>query len=353
MTKLASALILAMFVAVPSTVAQTSQPARPRLAVVDFTVKGDVGIAGAGEVVAELLLTRLGQERYQLVERSQLAAILKEIDLTIEHVRDNPEKVYGRLRGVKYMVLGSVNKLGNIVITARLVDIASGDIVQRGEVEAEDARGVQTALSDLAKVLAMTDEEKTAFLASKGGASPRASASPSPAGVTADIPLDKLPPLMVAIKVLQEEIKATDEQMNKLPKLLVDQADLVAVFRSERDLLRAKIENAAKAGDKQAAVAAESDLAAIEQKQNKILADVAANVAKALTGDQPKAFVSVWLYAQAVSPYYTKLTAAQKSAARKYAADISAKLRPVQTWRDAQDWQTLIDETRRQSGIAK
>lgn len=172
MTKLASALILAMFVAVPSTVAQTSQPARPRLAVVDFTVKGDVGIAGAGEVVAELLLTRLGQERYQLVERSQLAAILKEIDLTIEHVRDNPEKVYGRLRGVKYMVLGSVNKLGNIVITARLVDIASGDIVQRGEVEAEDARGVQTALSDLAKVLAMTDEEKTAFLASKGGASP-------------------------------------------------------------------------------------------------------------------------------------------------------------------------------------
>ena len=134
-----------------------------RIAVIDFTEKGDVGIKDAGQTVPELLLTRFGQDKYQFVERTQLAAILKQIDLTIAVARDNPEKIYGKLKGVKYLLMGSVNKLANMTVTARIVTMATGDLVQTAEVSAEDARGLQEALGELAKVLQMTAVEKKAY----------------------------------------------------------------------------------------------------------------------------------------------------------------------------------------------
>ena len=144
--------------------ASSQKAGKPTLAVVDFSVKGEVGIKDAGEAVAELLVTRLGKDRYQLVERTQLAALLREMDLTVALVRDSPERVYGKLRGVKYLVLGSVTKFGDLSITARLVDVATGRVAQTAEISAEDARGLKQALGELAKVLQMTDAEKKAYL---------------------------------------------------------------------------------------------------------------------------------------------------------------------------------------------
>ncbi len=133
---------------------QTTKPdEKPKVAVIDFVVKGDVGIKDAGEAVSELLLAKLPEAKFYLVERSQLASILQEIDLTIALVRDNPDKVYGKLRGVKYLVIGSVTKLGDLTITARLVDVTTGHIVQRAEVSAEDARGLKDSIGKLAKSL--------------------------------------------------------------------------------------------------------------------------------------------------------------------------------------------------------
>ncbi len=133
---------------------------RHRIAVVDFSISGDVGIAEAGKSVAELLLTRLSADRYQLVERSHLAAILGEHDLTMADIASNPALLRGRkLEGVRYLVLGSMVKLGNLAISARVVDVTTGDMVQTAEVSAEDARGLQSALGELAKILQMTPEE--------------------------------------------------------------------------------------------------------------------------------------------------------------------------------------------------
>jgi len=162
-----SIILVGTFIGCVSSVSlgQASRPAdKPRLAIIDFCIKGDVGIKDAGEVVSERLLMQMGQDRYQLVERSQLAALLKEIDLTIALVRDNPEKVYGKLKGIRFIVLGSVNKLGSIAISARLVNVATGDIVQTAEVLARDAQGLEDALGELAKVLLMTEQEKKDYL---------------------------------------------------------------------------------------------------------------------------------------------------------------------------------------------
>jgi len=134
--------------------------------VADFKVIGDVGIPQAGQSVAELLLPKFG-DRFQVVERTQLEAILKEVDLTMAQVVENPALLRGKkISGVRYLVIGSVNKLGNLAISARLVDIVTnpGDHIQTAEVSAEDARGLQNVLGELAKILQMTPDEKRAYL---------------------------------------------------------------------------------------------------------------------------------------------------------------------------------------------
>ena len=140
---------------------QTGKPAeKPKVAVIDFAVKGDVGIKDAGEAVSELLLAKLPQERFHLIERPELVAILAKIKLTIALVHDRPERVYGRLKGVQYLVVGSITNVENLTIRARLVDVATGDIVLRAEASVEDAGGLKDAIGKLANgLLPMTAED--------------------------------------------------------------------------------------------------------------------------------------------------------------------------------------------------
>ena len=60
---------------------------KPRLAVVDFVVKGDVGVKDAGASIADLLANKFDSDRYQLVERQQLEVLLKEADLTLAGIQ--------------------------------------------------------------------------------------------------------------------------------------------------------------------------------------------------------------------------------------------------------------------------
>lgn len=131
-----------------------SKPARPTLAVVDFSIVGDVGIAQAGRAVSELLLQEFSTNRFTLLERSALAAILDEKDLSLSQVVENPNIVADkRLTDVHYLVVGSVVKLADLSISARIVDAGTGKIVARGKVSAENVRGLQDALGELAETL--------------------------------------------------------------------------------------------------------------------------------------------------------------------------------------------------------
>lgn len=140
---------------------------RHRIAVVDFSEKGDVGIQDAGRVVAELLVSKFSLDRYELIERSQLARLLEEVDLSISLVRDNPEKAYEnlkKLKSVRFLIIGSVVKLGDLTATARMVDVQTGVIRQTAEVSATDAQTLKDALKELANILQMTPEEKRDYL---------------------------------------------------------------------------------------------------------------------------------------------------------------------------------------------
>ena len=138
---------------------------KPRLAVLDFTVSGDVGIPQAGQSVAQLLLPRFGADRYALVERTHLNQILTEQDLSMSQLVDNPKIIQdNQIRSVRYLVLGTVVRLGNLSVSARLVDAQTAEIVQTAEISADTPEALQDALGDLALMLQMTADEKVAFL---------------------------------------------------------------------------------------------------------------------------------------------------------------------------------------------
>ena len=167
-------ILLASFLLVPAAAAlgqpAESQPAqtqpaeKPTLAVVDFAESGQIGAPEAGKTLAGLLLSRFSSDRYQLVDRSQLELLLKEVNLTMDAVQEDPQKACGKLKGVKYLVVGRIaSRLGNITVTARLMDAATGDVVQSAHISAADVAGVQNDLDELAKILQMTDKEKKAY----------------------------------------------------------------------------------------------------------------------------------------------------------------------------------------------
>jgi curli biogenesis system outer membrane secretion channel CsgG len=145
------------------TAADTQPKPKDRIAVADFTTTGSVDIPDAGAVVAQLLINEIDPERFQLVERTHLASILAEHDLTMAAIVENPLVLKNRmLAGVRYLVTGSVVKLGYLSVSARLVDVSTGAIIQTAQVDAEDARGLQGAIGNLAASLQMTSAERKA-----------------------------------------------------------------------------------------------------------------------------------------------------------------------------------------------
>jgi len=72
-----------------------------------------------------------------------------------------------KVRGVRFLVLGTVVRLGNLAVSARMVDAVTGEIVQTADIAADDAMGLQNSLAELAAVLQMSPEEKQAYLDDK------------------------------------------------------------------------------------------------------------------------------------------------------------------------------------------
>jgi tetratricopeptide (TPR) repeat protein len=139
---------------------------KPRLAVAEFDVVGEVGIPDVGRIVPELMLGRFDPQRFQLVERARLAAAMGEQGLTVAQIVQNPTVLrLKRVPAVRYLVVGTVSRLGTLAVSARLVDASSGEVIQTADAAATDAMGLQNSLGELAAVLQMSNEEKANYLA--------------------------------------------------------------------------------------------------------------------------------------------------------------------------------------------
>src|SRR5262249_8081183 len=65
----------------------------------------------------------------------------------------------------RYLVVGSVSRLGPLTVSARLIDVSTGEIVQTADVAMGDPSVMQQALGELVAMLQMTNEQKASYLA--------------------------------------------------------------------------------------------------------------------------------------------------------------------------------------------
>jgi TolB-like protein len=104
---------------------------KPVIAVVDFRSLGLDEFVG--QTIAEIIRTELiGTGKFKVLERGALQKVLEEQQLSMSGVADEQTAVrVGRLVGAKFIMVGSISKLGdNYILNSRLVDVESGEAVQ-------------------------------------------------------------------------------------------------------------------------------------------------------------------------------------------------------------------------------
>jgi hypothetical protein len=133
---------------------------RETVSVVDFEMRGDVGMANAGSALADELLPLL-KPKYDLFERGQLRKIAGELQLGVGFADDPKQQaLLGKVANVRYLVIGSVSRLAGVSVRARLVDVQTGLVVQTGRVLADSVEDALKQMPDLAQQLLMTDDAK-------------------------------------------------------------------------------------------------------------------------------------------------------------------------------------------------
>jgi len=116
----------------------------------------------AGEVVADLLSTRIDLSRFELLERQQLAAVLQEADLSMTDIVENPDVLKGRtIKGAALLIVGTVAKVGDhIQVTGRLIDL-QGRAQRTAAASADGIQNLRTAvIADVAAQLQETEAER-------------------------------------------------------------------------------------------------------------------------------------------------------------------------------------------------
>ncbi|HEY1376273.1 MAG TPA: hypothetical protein VGF55_05740 [Gemmataceae bacterium] len=140
------------------------QSRRDRLGVADFETRGDVGAPVFGRTVAEELLPAF-KSRFDLVERDQLAKVCDDLKVQGPDLidADAGRRELARLAKVRYLVVGSVTRLGGVTVHARLLDLNTGLVVQTAQINAPTPEAIVPLLPQLAAMLQMSDEQRLAY----------------------------------------------------------------------------------------------------------------------------------------------------------------------------------------------
>lgn len=162
--RIATAVAMAVAFAAVASVAPAADPSKPRIAVLEFKNKADNQwwYSGGAEAAQDVFVTELVKsQRFRVVEREQLAALMQEKNLSLSGDVDPSTAVQaGKLLGVKYLLTGAVTEYGQqttgahgayrvgfsagkktftAAMNARIIDTDTGEIVWADEARGEDA----------------------------------------------------------------------------------------------------------------------------------------------------------------------------------------------------------------------
>ncbi|KAB2958265.1 MAG: hypothetical protein F9K16_13765 [Thermoanaerobaculia bacterium] len=162
--RIATVVAMAVVLAAVASVAPAADPSKPRIAVLEFKNKADNQWwwHGGAQAAQDVFVTELVKsQRFRVVEREQLAALMQEKSLSLSGDVDPSTAVQaGKLLGVKYLLTGAVTEYGaqetgahgayrvgfsagkktfTAAMNARIIDTDTGEIVWADEARGEDA----------------------------------------------------------------------------------------------------------------------------------------------------------------------------------------------------------------------
>jgi len=146
---------LAMVAAAFSLAAATAA-APTRVAVLEFNVKGDIGLKDAGSVAAEWLSAALtGSSSFLVLERVLLDKVLEEQSIQVSGMIDESTSAkIGQLFGAQAIVAGSLVAWNQTVtLTAHVIDVGTGAVLRSATCRASDLNGLESRMGEVAKVL--------------------------------------------------------------------------------------------------------------------------------------------------------------------------------------------------------
>ncbi len=137
--------------------AAETKTAKPRVAVYQFKVRGDLGIPDAGDIIGEWMIGALAATgRFTLMERVLLQKVFEENELQSSHLADESTLAAeaGRLYGVEAIVSGTALKWGETIsIVARLIDTNTGVIRSTAEIKTTNRNNIPDQIDLLARKL--------------------------------------------------------------------------------------------------------------------------------------------------------------------------------------------------------
>ena len=137
----------------------TNDAPPPGLAVLAFRQSASITLPDAGATLANLLLADAAPDRFRLFERGQVQALLDEQRFQETDLVTNAARAarFGRLAGIRYLVVGELSVLGRLRWTARVLDCETGAILDKGSVSFDRFRDADAAVREMLARLNLGD----------------------------------------------------------------------------------------------------------------------------------------------------------------------------------------------------
>jgi hypothetical protein len=145
----------------------SSSSAKMSIAVVEFDVKGNLGIADAGTMFAESMVSAASETREFVVKDTVLLkkTLEKEGLYAYGLIDFKTASKIGSLYGVKGFIIGSVVKVGDVIsLRVRLMDTNLGAVLKTVDVNTYDTKSIPAKLEEIAFLLAGKTPEKKDLL---------------------------------------------------------------------------------------------------------------------------------------------------------------------------------------------
>ena len=127
-----------------------------KVGVLEFVIKGDLGIKDAGQIIAEWLSASLAKDpQYEVLERVLLDKVLEEQSIQLSGIMDEDTSVkIGKFSAADQIVTGSLVKWKNtITLTARRLDVTSGAVLSTSTYKTKEEQSLSFMMDKIAFVL--------------------------------------------------------------------------------------------------------------------------------------------------------------------------------------------------------